>query len=135
MGRNHDSIFFYTAGKTWTWNSQYLGLSDDYVKGTFRYQEPDGRRYRLQELTAAKPGGDVSYEWRGVRPPAGRYWAYSQANMQKFEDAGLIHTSKSGFPRYKQYLDASKGVPLQTFWMTSPTPAGPSASATRPRSR
>src|SRR5687767_12021385 len=62
-GANHDTIFFYTAGKRWTWNPQYLKLSEEYVRKTFRYVEPDGRKYRLQELTAAKPGGDVEYEW------------------------------------------------------------------------
>ena len=123
-GANHDSVSFYTAGKRWTGNPQYLKLGEEYVEGTFRHREPDGRRYRLQELTAAKPGGDVSYEWKGVCPPAGRYWAYSQANMRKFEEAGLIHVSKTGFPRYKQYLDESKGVPLQTFWDDIPNASG-----------
>jgi len=115
-GANHDTLLFYTGGKQWTWTPQYLPLSEDYVTSTFRYQDPNGRRYRLQELTANKPGGDVSYEWKGVKPPAGRYWAYSKENMEKFEREGIIHYSKTGFPRYKQYLDESPGVPLQTFW-------------------
>lgn len=123
-GANHDTIFFYTKSGKWTWNPQYTNLKEEYIKSTFRYMESDGRRYRLQELTANKPGGDVSYEWKGVKPPPGRYWAYSKENMQKFEDSGLIYYSKTGFPRYKQYLENSKGVPLQTFWEDIPNAVG-----------
>lgn len=44
--------------------------------------------------------------------------------MEKFEREGIIHYSKTGFPRYKQYLDASLGVPLQTFWDDIPNATG-----------
>ncbi|PWB41836.1 MAG: site-specific DNA-methyltransferase [Dehalococcoidia bacterium] len=114
-GRIHDTIFFYTKSAVFTWNTQYSSLSPEYVEKTFRYSDGRGR-FRLNELTANKPGGDVSYEFHGAKPPPGRYWAYSKTNMEKFATAGLIVFSKSGFPRVKQYLDDSPGVPLQTIW-------------------
>jgi DNA modification methylase len=119
FGRIHDCLLFYVKSKGYKWNRQFLPLNADYVQKTFRYEDSKGR-YRLNELTANKPGGDVEYEWNGVRPPRGRYWAYSRANMQKFADAGLIAYSKTGFPRLKKYLDDSSGVPLQTIWTDVP---------------
>lgn len=79
-------------------------------------EEGTGRRYNKAELTAAKPGGDTSYEWNGKRPPKGRYWAYSRENMARFEAEGRLVYSKTGMPYMKRYLDESPGVALQDLW-------------------
>ncbi len=120
-GANHDTIFFYTAGKQWTWNKMFLPYSDDYIEQNYRYRDADGRRFRVSDMTANKPGGDVSYEWttpdgKKVKPYKGRYWAYSKANMQQMHDAGLTYYRTTGMPMLKHYLDEMPGVPLQTFW-------------------
>ncbi|HUY75300.1 MAG TPA: DNA methyltransferase [Ktedonobacterales bacterium] len=127
-GKIHDIILFYTKSARegdWTWNQQYTPFSDDYIKDFYRHVEPDtGRRYRLSDLTASKPGGDVEYEWKGAHPYAGRYWAYSRANMEKFEAEGRLVYTKSGMPNYKRYLDEMPGVPLQDAWMDIPPVRG-----------
>jgi hypothetical protein len=74
------------------------------------------RRYNMADLTARKRGGDTEYEWHGVRPPIGRYWAYSRQNMEQFEAAGLIAYSASGRPYLKRYLDEVGGTPPQDLW-------------------
>jgi site-specific DNA-methyltransferase (adenine-specific) len=71
-------------------------------------------------LTAAKPGGDTSYEWKGHKPPEGRYWAYSKSNMEKFEREGRLYYTKTGLPRLKHYLDEMPGVSLQDIWIDIP---------------
>ena len=79
--------------------------------------EQRGRRLRFDNLTAAKPGGDVDYEWKGVRPYKGRYWAYSKEKMEEFERQGrLYYSPRNGFPQYKRYLDEIPGVPAQDNW-------------------
>jgi site-specific DNA-methyltransferase (adenine-specific) len=116
-GRTHDVIFFYTRAKGATWNLQYADYSEAYKKQHYSNIAADGRRYKTSDLTAAKPGGDVSYEWRGVFPPKGRYWAYSKANMAKFEAEGrLQYAEKSGMPRLRHFLDEMLGVPLGDDW-------------------
>jgi site-specific DNA-methyltransferase (adenine-specific) len=80
----------------------------------------------LGDLTAAKPGGDTSYTWKGVRPYKGRYWAYSKAKMEQFEKEGRLIYVKTGMPCYKRYLDEMPGVPLQDIW-TDLNPIGPGA--------
>jgi hypothetical protein len=76
-----------------------------------------GRRYRLGDLTAAKSGGDVSYEFYGTYPYKNRYWAYSKENMEKLKQEGRIYfPPNGGTPQYIRYLDEMLGVPLQNSW-------------------
>jgi DNA modification methylase len=122
LGRTHDSILFYSKGKAPLRNVITVPLSDEYVASHYRHEEPGtGRRYRLGDLTAAKPGGDTLYEWagpdgRGVRPYRGRYWAYTKDKMAEFERQGRLVYTKSGMPEYKRYLDEMPGQPLQDIW-------------------
>ena len=143
-GRIHDILLFYTKSDEWQWNPVYVPYDDAYTEGFYKYIEPGTkRRYRLGDLTAAKPGGDTSYEWRikrpeggeweadlsgewqspvtgweykGVPPYTGRYWAFSQDNMRQFAIEGRIAYSRNGTPNYKRYLDEMPGVSLQDVW-------------------
>ena len=116
-GRIHDSIFFYTNGGKHTFNTKFKPLSESTTESWYKHVEQGtGRRHNKADLTAAKGGGDTEYEFKGHKPPAGRYWAYSRAKMQDMDDAGLIVYSKTGRPYMKRYLDESKGVPLQSWW-------------------
>jgi DNA modification methylase len=121
-GANHDTIFFYTGGAgEWIWNEQFTPYSEDYVEQNYRYKDDSGRMFRVSDMTANKPGGDVSYEWtipdgRKVKPYKGRYWAYSKEKMKQMEETGLIYYRTTGMPMLKHYLDEMPGVPLQTFW-------------------
>lgn len=127
-GRIHDVLLFYSKSREWTWNPVYTAYSPDYVASNYRYvEEETGRRFKSTDLTAAKPGGDTSYEWKGRRPPEGRYWAYSKENMQKFDEEGRLYYSSTGLPRLKQYLDEMSGITLQDMWTDIP-PIGAQAA-------
>ncbi len=120
-GRIHDVIFFYSKTNNWIWNTVHTAYDPDYVSTNYRHvEEGTGRLFKSTDLTAAKPGGDTSYEWRGRRPAEGRYWAYSKENMQKFENEGRLYYTSSGLPRLKQYLDEMPGVSLQDLWTDIP---------------
>jgi DNA modification methylase len=116
-GRIHETILRYTRGTSAVFNTQYLPLPDSTADSWYRNVDEDtGRRYNKADLTAAKPGGDTSYEFNGVRPPTGRYWAYSKAKMEQFQREGRLVYAKSGRPYMKRYLDDSRGVSLQDLW-------------------
>jgi adenine specific DNA methylase Mod len=120
-GRIHDVIFFYSKTNNWIWNTVHTTYDPEYVATNYRHvEEGTGRLFKSTDLTAAKPGGDTSYEWRGRRPAEGRYWAYSKENMQKFESEGRLYYTSSGLPRLKQYLDEMPGVSLQDLWTDIP---------------
>ena len=118
FGKSHDSVLFYSNSAKPKWNLQFRAYDESYLKQHYSNVETDsGRRFKTSDLTAAKPGGDTSYEWKGVRPPSGRYWAYSRTNMDQFDAEGrLVYAAKSGMPRLKHYLDEMPGVSLSDFW-------------------
>ncbi|MDX6590546.1 MAG: hypothetical protein QOI84_1820, partial [Solirubrobacterales bacterium] len=129
-GHIHDVILFYTKGDKWAWNPVYTPYDESYVESKYRHvEEKSGRRYRLSDLTAAKPGGDTSYEWHGRRPYKGRYWAYSREKMDRFQEEGRIRfpMKPEGVPELKRYLDEQPGVPLQDVW-TDLKPVSPRAA-------
>lgn len=116
-GRIHDVIFFYTKSNNWIWNTVYTEYEPEYIKSNYRNIEKGTKRlFKSTDLTAAKGGGDTSYEWKGRKPSEGRFWAYSKANMEKFEKEGRLYYTRTGMPRLKQYLDEMPGVSLQDLW-------------------
>ena len=149
-GRIHDVLLFYTKTSEWTWNEVYTPYADSYVGRDYRLvEEGTGRRFRRGDLTAARPGGDTTYEWRvkksaavrerwvadledeyrnpvdgreyrGVRPYRGRYWAYSKTGMREFAREGRLRHTYGGMPEYKRYLNEMPGVPLQDLWTDVP---------------
>ncbi len=152
-GRIHDVLLYYTIGREWIWNPIYTDYDADYVSNFYRHEEEGtGRLYRRGDLTAARSGGDTEYEWRvkrptdgeweadldnewmrprsgweynGVPPYKGRYWAYSQEGMRKVAAGGRLVYAKSGMPNYKRYLDEMPGVPLQDMWVDITPTLGP----------
>jgi DNA modification methylase len=116
FGRIHDTLLFYSKTNKNIWNPQYVPYEKAYVEKTFRDVDARGRRYQTVTLTAAKPGGDTSFEWHGIKPPKGRYWAYSRENLDKMEKEGKIVFMKSGIPRLKKILNDSPGVAVQDVW-------------------
>ncbi|HJW65708.1 MAG TPA: DNA methyltransferase [Candidatus Bathyarchaeia archaeon] len=116
-GRVTDSILFYAKSDSYTFNTLYLPLPDSTKEKWYKHIDAKtGRRYNLDNLTASKAGGDTLYEFQGVKPPSGRYWAYSREKMQKMWDEGRIEKTKTGKIYFRRYLDESKGVPLQNLW-------------------
>lgn len=142
-GNLRDTIFYYTKSNNWTWNWLYTEYDQSYIESAYRHIDKDGRRYRRGDLTAAKPGGDVSYGWpikrrdggeweadlgdeylspktgweyKQVPPYKGRYWAYSKENMRKFAENNQLAYASTGTPEFKRFLDEQLGVPLQNSW-------------------
>jgi site-specific DNA-methyltransferase (adenine-specific) len=114
-----DSIFFYTKTANYTWNPQYISYSEEHIDSSYRHVEPGtGRRYALRDLTASmqRASSGQLYDWKGIRPPASRCWAYAIDQMEKFAAEGRIVYSQKGYPRLKVYLDEMPGVPLQNVW-------------------
>lgn len=151
-GNIADVIFFYSKDqKSWAWNWQYTSYDQSYIESAYRLKDGDGRRYRRDNLTAAKPGGDVEYLWPVKRPHGGdweadldneylqpkddweykqvppynrRFWAYSKENMRRFAIDGRLAYAGSGMPEYKRYLDEMPGVPVQNIWTDIPPVVG-----------
>lgn len=115
FGRITDTLLFYAKGKDSKWNRQYAPYDQEYIDRDYRRQDPDGRRYRIDNLQG--PGGaekgNPFYEVMGVS----RYWRYSKEKMDALIKEGrIIQTRPGAVPQYKRYLDEMPGVPLQNLW-------------------
>ena len=114
-----DSVLYYVKNlhSGFTWNRQYVPHSADYLQSKYRHHEPDGRVYRLDNMTSPNPRPNMLYEWRGhASPPMG--WRYERATMEKLDGEGRIWypDSKSKRPQLKRYLDEMPGTLLTNVW-------------------
>jgi adenine-specific DNA-methyltransferase len=110
----HDSILFYTKRDEPIWNQQYTPTREELVESHYnQIEEGTGRRYTLDNtLNQNKNRPNLRYEFNGHL----RTWRWTRERMQELYDAGRLIFTSSGMPRYKRYLDESKGVPLQSVW-------------------
>ncbi|MGB8260107.1 MAG: DNA methyltransferase [Terracidiphilus sp.] len=144
-GRVRDVLLFYGKGQSNSWNAVYTPYTEQYQESEYRHISPDKRRYKETDLTAARPGGDTEFLWRvkrrhgrktrweadledeyltpkedweyrGVPPYSGRYWAYSHQNIADFARAGKLVHRETGMPRLMQFADEMPGIPLQDDW-------------------
>src|SRR5207253_8716616 len=66
-GQNHDTIFFYSKGEKFVWNSPKTEYEEWYVERYYRYKDPDGRRFMSDNLSASGlSGGGYRYTWKGI---------------------------------------------------------------------
>jgi DNA modification methylase len=148
-GHVTDSIFFYTGGDEWTWNSQFTAYDEDYLESEYRHVTKDKRHYKETDVTAAKPGGDTEYEWRVkrklasdsdwepdleaeykrpqsgweykfVKPYEKRFWAYSKDNLIQFWKEDRLTHRETGMPRLMHFAEEMPGVSLQNLWTDIP---------------
>ena len=116
-----DTIFFYTKSDKFKWNPLYAPHSEDYLQSKYRHSDPDGRIYRLGDMTSPNPRPNMMYEWKGhASPPNG--WRYSQETMAKLDAQGRIWypSDKSKRPQLKRYLEEMSGRLFSNVWTDIP---------------
>jgi len=117
FGYIHDTIFLYSKGINFHFNSQYIPLRKDYTKTTYKYIEKETeRRYGSFDLTQSGPGPARQFSNKVLEPPGGKHWIWSQERIDKAMEEGLIIFTKKGTPRVKKYLDERKGEPIKDIW-------------------
>ncbi|WP_174273635.1 DNA methyltransferase [Sphingomonas bacterium] len=148
-GPIHDTILFYTASKSYTWNRVYEKYDQSYIDNFYRFNDDHGQ-YRMVTLDGpGVRGGASGTPWRGVDPGLkGRHWelppdralpkwfkhplGYAKKSVQErldvLDEAGLIYWPKRGsVPQYKRYLSVSEGNPVQDI-ITDIRPIGSQAN-------
>ena len=134
-GPVHDIILYYGKTDSYVWNQLHTAHDESYLTAFYRYADPDGRRYRLDNLTAsAVRYGTSGLPWRGVNPTEkGRHWAVPgyvkgmlskkagstvQEALDELDRMGRIVWPKKagGVPAFKRYLDEMKGVAVQDLF-------------------
>ncbi|MCX6911326.1 MAG: site-specific DNA-methyltransferase [Verrucomicrobia bacterium] len=113
----HDVLLWRTKTEDFIWNPQFEPYSDDYVGSKYTQTTADGRRYRLDNLTSPNPRPNMTYEWRGCKPPENG-WRYELATMERLYAEGRIELPRKsgGRPQLRRFLDEGEGVPLGSVW-------------------
>jgi len=117
-GPVHDVILFYGASDAMNWIGGYQAYDEEYVKQ--RFARGDDRPWKDADLTGSGiRHGETGNVWRGFDVTArGRHWAYPPSELDRLDESGFIYwpTKEGAWPRYKKYLDDTKGIPLQDVW-------------------
>ncbi|PTL35463.1 hypothetical protein CLG94_09325 [Candidatus Methylomirabilis limnetica] len=134
-GNVHDILFFYKKGDECIWNAPKMEQSKDYIEKFFVYAEsldkkrwvklrrgespPENwQRYRLGNFASPHPRPNLTYNYKGYRPPANG-WKVALARMVQMDAEGLLHfpLKKDGRIQPKQYLrDTLGNKPVPDVW-------------------
>jgi len=114
FGRVHDVLLLYGKSERPRFNVLRTELDPAYVEKVYRQVDEQGRRYRLDNISAPGGRGPV-YEWGGIT----QAWRYTKANMERLHREGRIKTYPDGramINAYVRYLDENEGQPVQDWW-------------------
>ncbi len=118
-GNIADILLYYAKSSQAIWNPQYQDYGEAQLS-RFRHMDGDGRRYKLENLTAPRPNSTSGkFNWRGTLPGPTRGWGYNVEQLEAWWHEGRIRTKADGTPRtdgLKVYLDETQGKPLQNIW-------------------
>lgn len=112
-----DSIFFYTMSEDYAFETPLTkDGQEDYIK-RFKYDDGDGRKYRLSPLVSPSYSPSLVYEYKGYAPPKNG-WSVSPETMERYEKEGRLKFPRDKNQRIerKQYLDEWEGSPIQNLW-------------------
>ena len=132
----HDTLVLYRKGSTYIWNEPKTEQSQDYIDDFFVYAEspdktrwtklkkgenaPSGwERYRLGNLASPHPRPNLTYDYKGYKPPANG-WKVSIDRMREMDKQTLLHfpPDKSGRIQSKQYLrDTIGNKAVSDVWL------------------
>ena len=117
-GPIHDTLFFYTKSREYTWNEISQPYSEDYKNRYFKFDDKDGRGpYWTGDLTAAGTRhGSSGKHWRSFDPAKiGRHWITTQEGLEKLESNNRIFWPKTpgAMPKLKRYLSEAPGIKPQ----------------------
>jgi len=118
-----DVVLFFTKGGGFTWNIPREAHSNEYLSTKYRYDDGDGRIYRLDNMTSPNPRPNMMYEWKGFPFPE-KGWRYSLDTMARLDQEkriwyptkadGSFDISKR--PQLKRYLEEMEGGVMGTVW-------------------
>ncbi len=117
FGVSHDILLFYARSKYALLNRQHRQNNPDYIRSKFTHTDPDGRHYRLDNITSPSYRPNLVYEYKGYAPPP-KGWAVSRERMEQMEAGGRLYLplDKSKRIQRKRYLDELEGETVDTLW-------------------
>ena len=113
-GRIHDVLLYYVKTAAASFLVRRVPLNESYVEKVYTRVDEEGRRYRLDNISAPGGRGPV-YEWGGKT----QAWRFTKAKMEALHREGRIRTYPDGramINAFVRYLDENEGQPIQDWW-------------------
>jgi len=116
-GVQTDTLLLYSKSKNVSFLTPLKPLRQGYIDQFYRHKDPDGRRYRIDNLASPSHRPNLKYEYKGYKPPD-KGWAISLTKMQEWDAEGRLYFPKSidGRIQRKRYLDDNEGEAVQNLW-------------------
>ena len=117
FGSNHDVILLYSKTQDFTFHSQFGHQHEEYM-GRFRLDDNDGRGlYRLAPLDSPNPRPNLTYDYKGYKPPA-KGWRVSRELMEQLDADGRLYFPKTAEGRIarKHYVQEQEGPKIGDTW-------------------
>lgn len=120
LGVVTDSIIFYSKTDSYAFTPQVTRDSDDvkdYIKERFTNIDSDGRRYRKSPIISPNLRPNLTYAYKGIKPPKNG-WSISLEVMEQWDKEGKLCFPKEpdGRIERKIYLDEYQGQPVPNLW-------------------
>jgi site-specific DNA-methyltransferase (adenine-specific) len=117
FGVTADNILFYARSGATPLHRQYRASNPEYIESKFTHVEPDGRRYRLDNITSPSYRPNLVYEYKGHMPPP-KGWAVSRDRMEQMDAEGRLYIPSDPSRRIqrKRYLDELEGETVDSLW-------------------
>ncbi len=115
-GQIHDNILWYSRSDSYYFKQPGVPLRKEYIEDFYKYEDADGRRYRLVSMNAKGAGPVRRFGDKMIVPPPGTHWRWSQEKIDEAWASGLIVITGGGAVHYKQYLDEHQYQPVQSIW-------------------
>ena len=117
-----DTILFFRKAEKATWNKVYRSSSDSELQKAFPNIDPDGRRWRSENLRNPGPRPNLHYVYvasNGIAyelHPNG--WTVEKKRMEHYDREGRLHfpNKMGGRLRKNQFADEFMGTKLQNLW-------------------
>jgi len=108
---------YYAKSRSAPFYRQHRTNDPAYIASKFTHKDPDGRVYRLDNLTSPSPRPNLTYIYKGYSPPENG-WAVSRARMEEMEQQGRLYLPVKMSQRIqrKRYLDELEGETVDTLW-------------------
>jgi site-specific DNA-methyltransferase (adenine-specific) len=117
FGVSQDTILFYATSSKAAFHRQSRKNNAHYLETKFTHTDPDGRAFRLDNLTSPSYRANLRYEYKGYVPPA-KGWAVSRETMERMDAEGRVWfpADKSKRLQRKRYLDQLEGETVDSLW-------------------
>ena len=112
-----DSIFYYSMCDEYCFHTPLTKDGQAEYLRRFKYDDGDGRKYRLSPLVSPSFSPSLVYEYKGYKPPKNG-WSVSYETMERYEKEGRLKfpAKKEQRIERKQFLDEWEGSPIQNLW-------------------